>query len=830
MPSLDRITDEQKHACVKAMVDAMGDHEFYCSNYAAKEQPHIEGLLQTLGDSVRVLELDIAREREAGGEPLDAREHTRRLLHRLLSATNRRMHKGYPEMLSYLMGKPSEYCSHEFAALSFNGLLKNTLYKFQLQLTGAHSSTCPEAPPTADEAAKTTKDAAIPLHSKAKPKLIVSDYDWRPLELEAFPLYFFMSACDASTHCDSTTLPWMLGYAPCSKDVLSKRYHGVQLRDPSTGEVLVESGYYVQLRTQVCWKVPVLYGRIPAGVASDSCPSDKGLYALFVMLLFRPFRNVVDLFPVRETHTDAELPDSAWMALFTEYQRWRDVEVDSVAQPYLNRSAAHPMGTPEFGSKDWWACMVALRLRNLELTMTKHGGAEFQQPSDCSHLPSTVGPDKDAVMTTTRHKDAELVDGLEGRLPSEPGSPPRGVGSDYDVDEVSAKVDVGKFPPVESQRCGELPGTMTLLSFHSIHPTRTARSLEKQYAFGYSVAAQQVFGSSEIDASSQPELAPPDTLHFGSSAEAAAAAAASQQEYFKDLDGYKADPDKSAASSSVRSSNATISDIKKRAVAVLTQQARPSETSTAVLEAAVFLLQKGVVDVPAVGGVNVKQARTLLWWAAWLQYHMHTRWYDEGILPEGPPGGSCRLFHDFQLALIGPGGTGKTTVLLLVEALIEFFVGHETVHKCALSNTAARLLGGDTLHALCKLPRLDLQSRRGKLTGTVLKQHRQRWRDAVAMFLDEISMVAPEQLIQADIRVRQAKEQPLHRFGGLGVSLSGDFLQLPPVDTHSLAQPVDDLGKWVDTSCHGRADATSLHQTAAEDEGGHGDGQATQRA
>ena len=54
---------------------------------------------------------------------------------------------------------------------------------------------------------------------------------------------------------------------------------------------------------------------------------------------------------------------------------------------------------------------------------------------------------------------------------------------------------------------------------------------------------------------------------------------------------------------------------------------------------------------------------------------------------------------------------------------------------------------------------------------------------------DEISMVAPEHLLQADVRVRQAKG-PLRRFGGLGVGLLGDFLQLPPVDTHSLAEDI----------------------------------------
>ena len=34
------------------------------------------------------------------------------------------------------------------------------------------------------------------------------------------------------------------------------------------------------------------------------------------------------------------------------------------------------------------------------------------------------------------------------------------------------------------------------------------------------------------------------------------------------------------------------------------------------------------------------------------------------------------------------------------------------------------------------------------------------------------------------------------RFGGLGMVFSGDFLQLPPVDTHVLADKVHEAGQW----------------------------------
>eukprot|EP00973_Karenia_brevis_P071217 9895122-Karenia_brevis.AAC.1 len=54
-------------------------------------------------------------------EPL---ERAKRLLNRLISSTNRRMHRGYPEMLSYLLKKPSYYCSHSFVTLMFHETLR----------------------------------------------------------------------------------------------------------------------------------------------------------------------------------------------------------------------------------------------------------------------------------------------------------------------------------------------------------------------------------------------------------------------------------------------------------------------------------------------------------------------------------------------------------------------------------------------------------------------------------------------------------------------------------------------------------------------------------
>ena len=125
-------------------------------------------------------------------------------------------------------------------------------------------------------------------------------------------------------------------------------------------------------------------------------------------------------------------------------------------------------------------------------------------------------------------------------------------------------------------------------------------------------------------------------------------------------------------------------------------------SDTIVLEAAFFLIAEGLLNIPDLGVVNVKQARAFLWNAVWLQEHMSSHWRSEGVLHGPAP--TPRRFEQFCLAIMGPGGTGKTAILKMTEALTIFFAGKGTVRKRAPSNAAARLLGGDTLHALCKLP------------------------------------------------------------------------------------------------------------------------------
>ncbi len=97
----------------------MADHEHYCALYASKEEPHIHGILQSLSESVKHLEEAQARQ-ASEGEDVTALAKARSPLHRLISSTNRRMHKGFPEMLAYIREKPEYIASMEFVPLYYS--------------------------------------------------------------------------------------------------------------------------------------------------------------------------------------------------------------------------------------------------------------------------------------------------------------------------------------------------------------------------------------------------------------------------------------------------------------------------------------------------------------------------------------------------------------------------------------------------------------------------------------------------------------------------------------------------------------------------------------
>jgi hypothetical protein len=443
----------------------------------------------------------------------------------------------------------------------------------------------------------------------------------------------------------------------------------------------------------------------------------------------------------------------------------------------------------------WWACLIHEKMRNYDVARRRHESDPSACPDDLAALPLFHAPERKA-------EDNADVAGDDAGSAEEDNDH-----LENDADEFCAIVADRKkrtndrasgMPTVV--RCGILPDDTFLGSFHyppsKIHP----RAAEENYRREFGECISTAFNRKDFV--SGPHLAVDTSYHLSS--RDAVDAAKRQKVYFEAVDKYMFDVDhfRSAPSREADTLDRRIGDAKRKMVQAYGER----QSGTVVVEAAFFLLQEGLLNIPDLGVINVKQARAFLWNAAWLQEYMNQRWRQEAELAPGTvvEDGRAELFKCFQLVIIGPGGTGKTAVLKVTEALTVFFAGEETVQKLAPSNAAARLLGGDTLHALCKLPfgQHTLTSKKGRLQNHKLQNLRKKWNRVIAAYIDEISMVPANQFLQCDTRIRQAKRNCEDLFGGLCINVCGDHLQLPPVDKDgtrkSLAKPLDDVGEEVE--------------------------------
>ncbi len=305
--------------------------------------------------------------------------------------------------------------------------------------------------------------------------------------------------------------------------------------------------------------------------------------------------------------------------------------------------------------------------------------------------------------------------------------------------------------------CGVLAGTRSAEDVHDPPATVHARNAEGRYWKDFSTQVQNVFSENASD-----EARVIQEVSWNIQGVDALSAAERQQNFFKSVDQFHADPEDLLPTGAKRTDPIDL----KKATAIKKMPPSYAASDAVVMESAYFLIKEGMLNNPDTGTVNVKQARAFLWNAAWLQEYMSSRWREEGLL-QGQ--GQDRKFQQFALAIIGPGGTGKTAVLKVTEALTVFFAGPDTVRKLAPSDAAARLFGSDTLHSLCELPfgKSRLTSKQGRLTKDTLRRHWKKWETAVAAYMDEVSMISSDQFLQCDVRMRQAKMRSESPLGGL---------------------------------------------------------------
>ena len=103
------------------------------------------------------------------------------------------------------------------------------------------------------------------------------------------------------------------------------------------GKPYVTAPYYCGVITKKAWLVPNILGRFPKTPSSTSTSEERGHFAVFMLLLFKPWRNLKhDVLFAIESCLDL---NSAWDAVCAHYEAWLAQTQDLEARLWAEYSA-----------------------------------------------------------------------------------------------------------------------------------------------------------------------------------------------------------------------------------------------------------------------------------------------------------------------------------------------------------------------------------------------------------------------------------------------------------------------------------------------------------
>ncbi|PPQ81895.1 hypothetical protein CVT24_009316 [Panaeolus cyanescens] len=147
-----------------------------------------------------------------------------------------------------------------------------------------------------------------------------------------------------------------------------------------------------------------------------------------------------------------------------------------------------------------------------------------------------------------------------------------------------------------------------------------------------------------------------------------------------------------------------------------------------------------------------------------------------------------------RMALIGAGGTGKSTVIHAISELFSLLDRDFMLKKCAYTGVASNNIRGITLHSALGLSRTSFEKN--------TKMHREiaaLWEDTKFLIVDEVSMLGCQNMYKMSSALCAAKncDKP---FGGLHILFAGDFAQLSPIMEKSLFDHLDTTPNSTETA------------------------------
>ncbi|EDS42392.1 conserved hypothetical protein [Culex quinquefasciatus] len=152
----------------------------------------------------------------------------------------------------------------------------------------------------------------------------------------------------------------------------------------------------------------------------------------------------------------------------------------------------------------------------------------------------------------------------------------------------------------------------------------------------------------------------------------------------------------------------------------------------------------------------------------------------------------CYEEHEpLQVFLTGPAGSGKTFVLrALMETINRYSQTHNSRDNAyvasASTGKAASAIGGTTLHHAYHI---TMSRQATKMNFETLQMYRNEMQHIKFHIIDEVSMVGAHTLNTAHIRLQDVYMIYDVAYGGVNVLVSGDLMQLPPVNARAVFKP-----------------------------------------